>query len=100
MYLGCSSPERGDTVKRKCAVGCIGCRVCAGVTPSGAIVMEKDDGLPRMNYGVREDFEAAYIRCPMHCFVKAAASQSVDFAAQEALRASNAAGRTTAASVT
>ena len=87
VYLGCSSPERGAAVKKICSVCCISCRVCAKVTPSGAIIMEKEDPLPKLKAEVDEDFEAAYAKCPMHCFVKASATHSMDPEAQAALRA-------------
>ncbi len=86
VYLGCSSPERGAIVKKKCSVGCISCRACVKATPSGAIVMEKEDPLPKLNYDIQESFEGAYEKCPMHCFVKASEDKSVDFEAQTALR--------------
>lgn len=86
VYLGCSSPERGAAVKKICSVGCISCRICAKVTGSGAIVMEKEDALPKLSYQEDEDFEAAYAKCPMHCFVKATPTQSVDFDALKVIR--------------
>lgn len=99
VYLGCSSLERGAVVKKKCSVGCISCRVCAKVTTSGAIIMDKDDALPKMDYGKGDAFEVAYTKCPMHCFVKTAATRSVDFEAQEAIRTSKTADKEATAAV-
>ena len=97
VYLGCSSLERGAVVKKKCSVGCISCRLCVKVTTSGAITMENSAALPHMDYGKEGNFEAAYAKCPMHCFVKATATHSVDFAAQEAIRIPKTPAKETAA---
>ncbi|MFH1071511.1 MAG: Fe-S cluster domain-containing protein [Candidatus Glassbacteria bacterium] len=40
VYVGCVSQDKGKAVKDVCKVGCIGCTLCAKVTPSGAIKME------------------------------------------------------------
>jgi len=74
VVLGCSNRDRGGAVKKICSVGCISCTVCAKVTPSGAITMEKGDALPTMHYDVAgETFEKAVEKCPMHCYVRPSA---------------------------
>jgi Na+-translocating ferredoxin:NAD+ oxidoreductase RNF subunit RnfB len=51
--------------------GCISCMVCAKVTTSGAITMEKGDSLPTVRYDVQgETFAKAIEKCPMHCYLK------------------------------
>lgn len=71
VILACSNRDFGAAVKVMCSVGCISCRVCAQVTASGAIRMEKGDPLPTVNYRVKgETFEQALAKCPMHCYRK------------------------------
>lgn len=87
VYLGCSSLDRGAVVRKKCSVGCISCRLCARTTTSGAITMEKEDALPKVHHDVQgETFEAAFQKCPMHCYVKTTGTRSVDYEAQKAVR--------------
>jgi formate hydrogenlyase subunit 6/NADH:ubiquinone oxidoreductase subunit I len=71
VLLACSNRDRGAVVKKMCSLGCISCLVCAKVTTSGAVVMEKGDALPTVRYDVAgETFEKAIEKCPMHCYVK------------------------------
>ena len=71
LLLACSNTDRGAAVKKICSVGCISCMICAKVTPSGAITMEKGDPLPTVHYDVKgETFEKAVEKCPMNCYVK------------------------------
>lgn len=73
FVLACSNRDRGAAVKKMCSVGCISCMICAKVTPSGAISMEKGDVLPTVRYDVEgEKFEKAVEKCPMHCYVRLA----------------------------
>ncbi|HUU43290.1 MAG TPA: Fe-S cluster domain-containing protein [Planctomycetota bacterium] len=71
VILGCSNRDRGAAVKKICSVGCISCMICAKVTPSGAIAMEKGESLPTVRYDVvDETFEKAMEKCPMHCYAR------------------------------
>ena len=47
VYVGCLSQDKGKAVKDVCKVGCIGCSLCAKVTPSGSIEMKGN--LPEIN---------------------------------------------------
>lgn len=38
----CSSQDKGKDVMAACAVGCIGCRMCAKVCPAEAITVENN----------------------------------------------------------
>ena len=68
FFLGCSNPiARGKTVKEQCARGCIKCRLCVKVTKSEAIAMEGP--LPKIDYDKGQDFDAAFEKCPMNCYV-------------------------------
>ena len=71
VILACSNRDRGAAVKKVCSVGCISCLICAKVTPSGGITMEKGDPLPTVHYDVEgETFEKAIEKCPMGCYAK------------------------------
>ncbi|KPJ52340.1 MAG: hypothetical protein AMS16_06465 [Planctomycetes bacterium DG_58] len=71
VILACSNRDRGAAVKKICSVGCISCMICAKVTASDAITMEKGDPLPTVRYDVQgETFEKAIEKCPMNCYVK------------------------------
>lgn len=72
VFLACSNRDRGAAVKKICSVGCISCLICAKVTSSEAVTMEKGDPLPALHYDVEgEDFEKAFEKCPMDCYVRA-----------------------------
>jgi len=69
IYVGCSNPEKGKTVKGVCEVGCLGCGVCANKknNPSGDIVME--GGLPRITYESNLRILPGATRCPSNAYV-------------------------------
>lgn len=48
IFVGCSSPEKGKTVRTLCQVGCIKCNRCVKVCPEGALSLE--GSLIRVNY--------------------------------------------------
>lgn len=68
IYLGCSSRDKGKAVKEVCAVGCIGCMICAkpAITPSGVIQMKGN--LPSIDYEKGEDISPAAAKCPTHSY--------------------------------
>lgn len=39
-WVGCMSVEKGSVVRRQCDVGCISCKLCEKVCPTGAIKVE------------------------------------------------------------
>jgi electron transport complex protein RnfB len=65
VYCACSNTGRGKEVKEVCASGCIGCTLCAGVCPSGAIVMENN--LPVFDYDKCTACLKCAERCPQKC---------------------------------
>lgn len=69
VYLACSNPAKGKTVKEICSVGCISCRQCVKATESGAI--QWGDGLPKIDFEKWTDPDAALTKCPMNCFADA-----------------------------
>ncbi len=76
VILACSSLDFGAAVKKMCSRGCISCQICAKVTTSGAVMMQKGDPLPKVRYDIKEEtFEKALDRCPMNCYVKVEISE-------------------------
>ena len=75
VYLACCSDDRGAAVKRACSVGCIACRIC--VKECGEEAISMDGNLPIMHYGEPHEFEPAFEKCPMACFVKIVEGQEV-----------------------
>jgi electron transport complex protein RnfB len=67
VYLGCSSQDKGRSVKDACSVGCIACQKCVKVDPKAAIQMKGN--LPDLDYGQGSTFLEAAEACPMNCFV-------------------------------
>ena len=68
-WLGCATRDKGKSVKSICAVGCIGCGICARKDPNDAIIMA--DNLPELNYEKSAgSFAAAIEACPMNSFVQ------------------------------
>jgi Na+-translocating ferredoxin:NAD+ oxidoreductase RNF subunit RnfB len=66
LYLGCVSRDRGPQVKKVCAVGCIGCTVCAKKGPEG-ITME--GWLPKIDFKKVKAWPDANEVCPTRSFV-------------------------------
>ncbi|MEA2062885.1 MAG: Fe-S cluster domain-containing protein [Gemmatimonadota bacterium] len=66
VYRGCVNPGKGKEVKSVCKVGCIGCTICAKVTPSGTIVM--DGNLPVIDPS-GTDLVISVHKCPTKCLI-------------------------------
>jgi len=78
VYIACVNPAKGKAVKSVCKVGCIGCTLCAKVTPSGAI--EMDGNLPVIDPSGTDLVIAAH-KCPTRSLVdrvKVRAKVSID----------------------
>ncbi len=83
IFLGCSSHDRGRSVKDICAVGCTACTLCARKDPNEAIVMEEN--LPVLDYEkAKGDFSVAADVCPMSCFVVEQEPETVAASAEKA----------------
>ncbi|MBQ1846773.1 MAG: Fe-S cluster domain-containing protein [Clostridia bacterium] len=48
VWVGCSSPEKGASLRKICEAGCIGCRLCVKACEHGAITVE--DNLASIDY--------------------------------------------------
>jgi len=68
IHVLCSSPDKGPEVKKVCATGCIGCRICTKHT-DGAIVM--DGFLAVVDYTKKLNVPDITTQCPTHCLRKA-----------------------------
>jgi Na+-translocating ferredoxin:NAD+ oxidoreductase subunit B len=66
VYVGCVSQDKGKAVKDVCSLGCIGCSICAKVTPSGAIRMQGN--LPVIDPS-GTDLVIAVYKCPTKSLV-------------------------------
>lgn len=65
MYgVGCSSKEKGKTVKAQCDTGCIGCGICARQCEAGAI--EVVDNLARIDYDKCTGCGKCAEKCPQN----------------------------------
>ena len=67
IHILCSSKDKGPAVKKVCAVGCIGCTICAKLS-DGAISME--GALAKVDYSKPLTNEAVGDKCPGHCIKK------------------------------
>ncbi len=61
-WVGCSSKERSDAVKKFCDVGCIGCGICERACASGAIT--KTGTLASIDYAKCTDCGSCVAKCP------------------------------------
>ncbi len=67
LHVLCRSRERGPVVRKQCAVGCIGCTLCAKAAP-GAIRMEGP--LAVVDYTQPLEETAIVAKCPQHSIVE------------------------------
>lgn len=68
IHVLCSSKAKGPVVKKACATGCIGCRICTKLAADDAITM--DGFLAVVDYSKPLDQEALVDKCPGHCIQK------------------------------
>lgn len=66
VYLSCSSGDMGKKVKDVCIVGCVGCTLCAKLTPSKVVKM--NGNLPQIP-SKWDDYEIAVGKCPPKCLL-------------------------------
>lgn len=67
IHVLCSSKAKGPAVKKVCATGCIGCRICTKLA-DGAINME--GFLAVVDYALPLTNEETIAKCPAHCIRK------------------------------
>ena len=63
IRIGCSSHEKGLTVKQVCKAGCIGCGLCGKNCPEGAITMENN--LPVIDHNKCTRCGTCVEKCPV-----------------------------------
>lgn len=68
IHILCSSKEKGPAVKKVCAKGCLGCRLCTKSADEGSIVM--DGFLATRDYAHPLTKEDVITKCPGHCIAK------------------------------
>jgi Na+-translocating ferredoxin:NAD+ oxidoreductase RNF subunit RnfB len=62
VFVLCRSQEKGKTVKSKCSVGCIGCKLCERSCPYDSIIFENN--LARINYTTCRSCGVCAAKCP------------------------------------
>lgn len=67
VKIACSNPNKGPSVKKSCAVGCIGCSICAKLAPEEAIVMEGN--LPAVKKPKCDGCAPSVAKCPTGALV-------------------------------
>lgn len=67
IHVKCSSKSRGPEVKKVCATGCIGCRICTKLS-DGAINM--DGFLAVVDYKKPLTNTEVVTKCPAHCILQ------------------------------
>ena len=63
--MRCSNKDMGAKVRKVCDVGCIACRKCTKVCPTGAITVEEN--LARIDPEKCIGCGACAEACPVHC---------------------------------
>jgi electron transport complex protein RnfB len=76
VHVLCSSKDKGPIVKKKCKVGCIGCRLCAKF---GGDTFKISSFLATRDYSVDvTETETVVAKCPGKCIVDTAEAQPQD----------------------
>lgn len=66
----CRNRDRGPVVRKICQVGCIACRACERVCPTGAIQVK--DNCAEIDYARCDNCGACVQKCPTHTIVREA----------------------------
>lgn len=64
VFVACSSNEKGAHTRKNCSAGCIGCKKCEKVCPTGAILVA--DNLARIDQSKCTVCGACVESCPVH----------------------------------
>jgi electron transport complex protein RnfB len=67
IFLACNNHDRGAKVKKYCSVACTGCTLCVKAAPTAGSI-EMVNFLPKLNYGLGENFLSSTYKCPSDCF--------------------------------
>lgn len=67
VRVACNNPDKGPGIKVICTAGCIGCTICAKLSPDQAIVM--DGNLPKIMNPLCEGCALSVTKCPTKALV-------------------------------
>jgi electron transport complex protein RnfB len=65
--VACSSTDKGPVIKKYCAVGCIGCKICEKKSPEGGFTV--NNFLATIDYKATGERATAADKCPSHCII-------------------------------
>ena len=68
VAIKCSSHDIGNATRKKCKVGCIACRKCEKICPSGAISVKNN--LAKIDYEKCTQCGMCFDVCPVRCIEK------------------------------